>query len=497
METRGRPKNIDILYKQAQTDFTAYNLCVHNIGSTARWKASPFHHLLCQRVQRFIERESDAPYDILVINTPPQHGKSMTVTETLPSWYLGKYPENWVLEVSYNTEFAQRFGKRNKEKVEQFGGDIFGIELSKSTRGAEEWELSNNVGGMKSCGFNGGITGRKGNLIIIDDPVKSASEARSESYRNKIRNSWYQDIRTRTHPGSKIIVIMTRWHEEDLAGIMIDEETRIEVLNLPCECEEENDPLRRQIGDALCPEMGKDNKWLAEFKESYVSGQGIGAWYAMFQGRPVTEGGNIIKASWWKYYTLTQEFIDRCDELVMSVDAAFKDTGDPVAITVWGKKGADMYLIDLVNDRLDFTSTVKAIKGLKVIYPKIRQILIEDKANGSAIVSTLRSEIVGVIPIEPLGGKVARVNNVAYVIESGNVYLPDNKFFVKEFVMQCSAFPNGKHDDMVDSMSQALSRMVKHRHNEPKKVTPNIMDFFQKKPKTGDRVGKGEKVNVI
>lgn len=497
----GRPKNIDILYKQAQINFTAYNMVVNGVGRADPWKASPFHNYLCQKVQKFIEKPSSRPYEVLIVNTPPQMGKSVSLTETLPSWYLGHHPENTVIEISYNSDFAQKFGKRNKEKIEQFGGDIFGIRLSKNTKSAQEWELDNGSGGMISVGFGGSITGRKGNLIIIDDPIKNAAEAKSETYRNRIYDEWQQSIKTRTHPGSKIILIMTRWHEDDLAGRLLAEED-CEYINLPAECDSIDDPLGRKIGDALCPEIGKDNKWLAEFKESYVSGQGIGAWYAMFQGQPVTEGGNIIKKDWWQYYDLPNDldekrtFLNGMDELLMSVDAAFKDTGDPVCIQVWARKKANIYFVDMINDRIDFVQTIKSIVGMKKLYPQIRNILIEDKANGSAVIATLRSEIPGIIPIQPLGGKVSRVNDVTYVIESKNVYLP-NRRFTNEFVAQCNAFPNGKHDDMVDAMSQAITRMSKHRTHEYKKVQPGIMDFFGKgKPKT-DKAGRGEKVNVI
>jgi len=493
----------ETLYKQASLDFLAYNLVVHNVGKTEGWKATKFHTYLCEEVQKFVDTETTNPYDILIINTPPQHGKTITVTETLPSWYLGRHPERRVIEISYNSELSQTFGKRNKEKIAEFGEQIFGIHLSNETKSAAEWELTEG-GGMTSVGFGGSITGRKGNLVIIDDPIKNASEAKSETYRERIWNEWVQSVRTRTHPGTKIIVIMTRWHEDDLAGRMLAEEN-CQHINLPCECEDEDDPLGRKIGDSLCPEIGKDNEWMKIFKESYTSTDGVGAWYAMFQGRPVTEGGNILKSKWWGKYSTTgmpaditfpdkETMLKEMDEILMSVDAAFKDVNDPVCIELWGRRRAEFFLIDLINDRLDFVKTIKAIQGMKFTYPQTRQILIEDKANGSATIATLHSEIPGIIPIEPQGGKVSRVNAIQYVIESGNVYLPE-KPWVKEFVNQCSSFPNGKHDDMVDAMSQALTRMTKHKTHIPPKRQRTIMEFFGRtEPKSA---GKGEKINVI
>jgi predicted phage terminase large subunit-like protein len=147
---------------------------------------------------------------------------------------------------------------------------------------------------------------------------------------------------------------------------------------------------------------------------------------------------------------------------LISIDAAFKETknSDFVSIQVWGKRNADMYLLDNDTRRMDFPKTVQAIRDIRARYPNVRQILIEDKANGSAIISTLRHEIPGIIPILPQGGKVSRVNAVSHAIESHNVWLPRIAPWVDEFIEECAAFPTGKHDDQVDAMSQALNRML-------------------------------------
>ena len=485
----GRPTNFQVLEAQAQNSFLAYSILVHNAGKNDAWIPTKFHTYLTRTVQEFIETRSEKPYDILIINTPPQHGKSLTITETLPSWYLGKNPEHRAITVCYNEDFAQKFGRRNKEKVRDFGY-LFNIGLSSSTKSNAEWELDNEVGGMICRGVKSGIAGQKGNLIIIDDPIKNKEDAYSESYREAVYDEWAHSIKTRTHPGTKVILIMTRWHDDDLAGRMMKEED-CQVINLPCECEVDCDVLGRHVGDSLCPEIGKDNKWLTKFKSSYIKGEGSSAWYALFQGNPQIEGGNLIKKEWWQTYTLTPDFPKECDELLMSVDASFKDTNDPVAITVWGRKKEFYYLIDLVNDHLNFLATIETIKGLKNSYPQIKNILVEDRANGSAIIAQLRSQIPGIIPIEPFGGKIARVQQVSFAIESGNVFLP-NRPWVKEFIAQCSAFPNSRHDDMVDSMSQALSRMVFRHTREKKQEKP--FDYFRMMKKKEKR---GEVVNVV
>lgn len=444
-------------------DYAEYVKYVHN----GAWIKSRFHGFLCKYVQNFIERKTDAPYEILVIHTPPQHGKSQTITETLPSWYLGKNPEHRVIEISYNKDFAIRFGRRNKRKIVEYGKEIFGIEISKEASKTQEFELENHSGGMLSAGVGTSVTGQRANLLIIDDPIKNRAEANSKARRDLIYDEWLTTFRTRLAPHSKVILIMTRWHEDDLAGRLLDEEDNIKYLRFPCECEDENDLLRRAIGDSLCPDIGKDKVWLQGTKATMLSESGSMAWNALYQGRPTAKEGNIIERDWWQYYDELPEIAD----WVMSVDATFKDTeqSDFVAIQVWGKVGASLYLIDAVKKRLNFPSTIVEIRRLRAMYPKCMTTLIEDKANGSAIITMLRHELFGIIPVEPNGSKMSRVQAILGAIESGNVYLPRSKRFTNDFVDECSSFPNAAHDDQVDSMSQALNRLI-YQSGEKKAV---------------------------
>lgn len=243
--------------------------------------------------------------------------------------------------------------------------------------------------------------------------------------------------------------------EDDLAGRLIAAEPeKWDIVNIPCEAEE-NDILGRKVGDALFPEIGKGNDWLTEFKKSYMTAEGVTTWNALFQGRPTSIEGNIIHRNWFKFYDELPSIAYKC----ISVDATFKDnkTNDFVAIQVWGKKGPNYYLIDRMKERMDFPKTLSAISNLQNIY-RANVIFIEDKANGSAIISMLKKRFSGVIAINPEGGKIARVNAIAGIIESGNVFLPETRN-IQEFIQECISFPNAKHDDEVDAMSQALNRL--------------------------------------
>ena len=187
------------------TDYAAYCSYVHR----GMWTPSRFHKYLCYTVQGFLEEKTGHALDILIISTPPQHGKSITITETLPSWYLGRNPTHRVIEISYNEDFAQKFGRRNRFKIKEFG-EIFGIETAKSPDSNTEFELSNNIGGMISRGVLSGVTGNPANLMIIDDPIKTREEADSETTRDKIWDEWLNSFRSRLAPGAKVILIMTR-----------------------------------------------------------------------------------------------------------------------------------------------------------------------------------------------------------------------------------------------------------------------------------------------
>ena len=436
----------------ARRDYGAYLALTQGRG----WKETALSRYLARAVQTFLEADTGHAYDILLIETPPQHGKSTAVTETLPSWFLGRWPEKRVIVAGYSDEFAERFCRRNREKLQQFGSDLFGVAMGKVNR-STEFELAGHRGRMISRGLLSGITGNPAELLIVDDPIKTRQDADSPVIRDRIWEEWQNSLKSRFAAGAKVIVIMTPWHEDDLAGRLLRQEIHVEQLRLPVEAEA-NDPLGRAPGAPLCPELGKDAAWLRDFKRAYLDDPkgGARAWAALYQCAPRVEGGNLIRRSWWRRYDPGDA--PAFGTQVISVDAAFKggENNDFVAITVWGKAGTDYYLLDCLNRRLDFPGTLQAIRAMAKLYPEARAVLIEDKANGPAVIQTLQRELY-CIPVNPRGGKIARVNAVAPAIEAGHVFLPRQSPWVEAFVDQWTAFPAAAHDDMVDSASQALS----------------------------------------
>lgn len=464
----------EIKQELARKNYLEYVIYTHE----GRYQRAPHTEFIGDIIQRALDNkkkmltgEIPTQNQYIAINMPPRHSKSMTITETLPSYYLGHFPEDRIIEISYNDTFARKFGKKNKEKVRHYGESLFDIEIAKDSSAHDEWTLDNNIGGMISRGVLAGITGQGADLMIIDDPIKNREEADSENHREKIWDEWIDSFSSRLHPGAIVILILTRWHEDDLQGRLLNPEygkpLNWQVYNFPLEAEE-NDVLGREVGEPLWPE--RYGKSFIEERKRYPS-----SFNSLYQGRPTAQEGNMVKRDWWKRY----DTLPTLQRIIMSVDATFKDSdsSDFVSIQVWGKVGVNAYLIDRHKQRMDFPSTLSAIKDMKKRHSKITGIFIEDKANGSAIISMLRSHIPGVIPVNPKGSKQARVSAVSDYIRAGNVWLPKNEPWTNEFIDEWSAFPRGKHDDDVDSGSQALNKLFYYNadlqeEHDPDNPTP-------------------------
>lgn len=463
------------------------------------------HRYVCDCIQAFIEAKTDRALDILLLSIPPRSGKSYTITETLPSWFLGKNPTGNVIICGYEGTFAEGFSRRNRDKFNQYAKDIFRVEENPNIQGVAQWETA--AGGRcRAAGLKGGITGFGAELFIIDDPIKNQEMAESETVLAKIHDEMGPSVQSRIHPGGKLIVIQTRWVENDVIGYIQSNWSDYvwADINLPCECEDEaTDPLHRKLGDSLMGDhMGdfdlpqrirNDNIWLRSKKMLVCAGEGERVWNALYQGHPSAQNGNLFRDNWWKRYCRKIggvsedgcEYGSRIDIADMeytclSVDATFKktETSDRVAITLWGLSQKNAYLYKLINKRMGFTETVERIKRLCGEYPGIDQLIIEDKANGSAIIDTLKytDGIPPIVAVNPLGGKYSRAQAVSPFIAGGSVYIPvdfteserreiedDNHIETGygRFLYQMSHFPFAKNDDMVDSMSQALSRLIK------------------------------------
>ncbi len=433
--------------------------------------------MICEKLNKIATGETKR----LVILLPPRHSKSMTVTETFPSFFIGNNPHKRIIAVSYSSSLAKSFGRANKEKLWEFGEPLFGVKIPHDAASAIDWGLTGSRGGMLSTGIGGGITGRGADCLILDDPIKNRQEAESKVYRERLWHEWQNTLIPRLQPNGAVIIILTRWHEDDLVGRLLETEPENwDVLALPAEAEEK-DVLGRKPGDPLWPEFGFDREWIKTRKEEV----GSQAWNALYQQRPAPASGEIFQRHFWRFWCYPQQkgklkeitfgtskgYVsiegepapDDFEQVIQSWDMSFKDgvEGSYVVGQVWGRKGANRYLLDQLRAKLTFTETLRAVEELSAKWPEAHAKLVEDRANGPAVINTLKERISGLIAVNPQGGKEVRSYAVSPQVESGNVYLPHpvNSPWVWDFIEETVTFPHGASDDQVDAMTQALNWM--------------------------------------
>lgn len=416
----------------------------------------------CEVLASILQRVADGELKRVMVFMPPRHGKSQLATKLFPAYYLYRHPEKWVGINSYAAELAYTFSRANRDAYREMGGSF-----KDDANAVKNWETTEG-GGCWAAGVGGPITGKGFSLGIIDDPLKNAEEAFSDRIRTKQKDWYGSTFYTRAEADGAIVVIQTRWHEDDLSGYLLSQENEDDepeswhIVNfeaikeeaefkLPDTCTIESD--WRKPGEPLCPERFSLQKLLKIARKV-----GTLFWNALYQQRPSSLEGDLFKRSWWKFY---QQQPARFDQIILSWDCAFKETSksDYVVGQVWGQSEGAFYLLDQIRARMDINATLTAIETLSAKYPQAFAKLVEDKANGSAVIDLLKRRIPGMIAIEPEGGKIVRATAVAPFAEAGNVFLPHASIapWVHDFIEEFAAFPNAVNDDQVDACSQALN----------------------------------------
>lgn len=431
----------------------------------------------------------------LMVFMPPRHGKTWLVSNLFPAYYLRRHPKRWFALSSYGAQLAEINSSLARDYYTRGGGRLKG-----ETRAKQRWETLEG-GGLWAAGVGGAATGQGFDCGVIDDPVKSKAESLSETIRERDKRwygaTWYSRRQTKH---AALILQMTRWHSDDLAGALLaDEEVEPEHWHIvsfdalheerqqiyPVTCTVE--PDWRKPGQALCPERF-DEEALRKIKARPNSD-----WLALYQQRPVAAGGNVFKEEWWQFYDIIPP---KFHEVLLSIDCSFKDERDSdyVVMQAWGRVRADNYLLDQVRARLDFPATLAGTIAMVKKWPQASAKLIEDKANGPAVIATLRKKIGGIIPVDPEGGKLVRGHAIAPYVESGNFYLPapdianrraaewrevarkPNSWLSEEyvrgdwvsaFIAEHTNFPRGAYDDQVDATTQAGIRLVREKPTKP------------------------------
>jgi predicted phage terminase large subunit-like protein len=433
---------------------------------TARQTIPPFDRWLAETTPTYtwswphlryiraaLDQVTEGRIDRLMIFCPPRHGKSEMTTIRYPVWRLERQPDLRIIVGAYNQHLANRFSRRARRLAESR------LALDRERKAVEEWQTA--AGGVfRAAGVGGGITGQGGDLIIIDDPVRSREEAESEAYRERCWEWYSNDLYTRREPGAAIILIMTRWHEADLAGRILTSEDgpNWTVVNLPA-LAEAGDPLGRQPGAALCPDR-YDEPALAQIR----SVLGTYAFSALYMGRPVPAEGGMFKREWFDVVGAAPKAAQR----VRAWDrAATERDGDYTVGLLMARDGDGQYFVedvvrgqysDLAAERIiaQTAETDAARYGNVAIW--LEQ---EPGSSGKAVAQMTIRSLAGysVRAERSTGDKVTRAQPLAAQCEARNVKLVRGAWN-GAFLEELSTFPYGSHDDQVDAGSLAFTKLT-------------------------------------
>lgn len=465
-------------------------------------------------VDEALRKVYETPDSRLIISIAPQEGKSVRVAGDFPAWWLAQRPDARVIMGSYSSSLAARNGRQIRRRITDHD---LGIEIADDNGAVQDWTLKGYDGGVLSVGVGSGLTGRPADLLIIDDPIKDRKEADSDLHRDNTWDWWESTASTRLAPGAPVVLILTRWHHDDLAGRLMksdasqDEENpdslssdtfdeyqsdrplipfRWTILNIPAEADfdpnkGETDILGRQPGEFMVSARRRtQEQWQARKRSA-----GPHTWASLYQGHPTPGSGDMFPKEWSRYdHPLHVEMpngtciVPGAHEVVQSWDMTFKDTKgtDFVVCQIWARFGTDAYLVDMVRRRMGFNATVDAFLTITAKWPQAIAKFVEDKANGPAVINALQRKVPGIIPVEPEGSKLARAAAVSPFAHSGNVVLPSAEILpnVGHFLLEAEQFPSGAHDDTIDAYSQAINRILLHPLIDPSKEYQTLEDMF-------------------
>ncbi len=403
----------------------------------------------------------------LIVTMPPRHGKSQLGSRYFPAWYLGRYPDNRVILCSYEAGFAAKWGGEARDILNEHGQDLFGVRVSNETSARDDWRIEGREGGMITAGAGGPITGRGANLFVIDDPVKNARDANSQTVRQGIWDWWQSTALTRLEPDASVLVVQTRWHKQDLTGRLLGEDPedadddepddeRWEVLNLPAIAEGQGDALGRLTGEALWPE-----RWPAARLEKRKRRLGGYVWGALYQQRPTDPEGNYFKRSWFNVVPPERAprivRAVRCWDLAATLEGENGNSDPDYLAGVKIGQGEDQryYVLHVFAQRVSADGVEKTIQQFG--HSDGRDVAIRIEQEGAASGKIVKSHFermmdgwdcrfTGI----PRGTKFVRSGPFNAACERGDVVLVAGAWN-EPYLEELQSFPNGSHDDRVDA----------------------------------------------
>jgi len=392
----------------------------------------------------------------LIVNMPPRHTKSEFASVYYPAWMIGKFPKMKIMQVTHNAELSARFGAKVRNLIDSPEYKrIFGdVRLRADSKAKGRWE-TNHGGEYFAAGVGGSITGRGADLLIIDDP-HTEQDSLSKNAMERVYDWYSSGPRQRLQPGGSIVLVMTRWAQNDLTGYLIKNQK-----------EDKADKWRQISFPAILPSGNPvwPEYWTTEELEKVKASLPIRNWSAQYMQNPTSEEGAILKREWWVPWE--KEQLPPIQHIIQSYDTAFskKETADYSAITTWGiffneETGKQcIILLDALKGKYDFPE-LKAVAWDQYKYWEPETVIIEAKATGQPLLQEFRRQGIPAIDFMPSKGKDkhSRVNACAPLFEAGSIFYPEGERWAEEVIEECAAFPHGEYDDLVDSTTQALMR---------------------------------------
>ena len=415
--------------------------------------AGRHHYIIAEKLEQIARGEIKR----LIINMPPRHTKSEFASYLFPAWMIGRKPSMKIIQATHTTELAVNFGRKVKNllETEEYQEIFEDCELSVDSKASGRWDTKS--GGMYyAVGVGSNLAGRGGDLIVIDDPHSEQTAMSASGFENAWE--WYTaGPRQRLQPGGSIVLVQTRWSEKDMTGNLIRQMTKDSMAD---QWEVVELPAILPSGEPTWPEF-----WNREELEQVKASVPAYQWNAQYQQDPTAEELSILKREWWKVWD--KEEVPNLQYVIQSYDTAFskRETADYSAITTWGvfyplEIGGppNLILLDAQKGRWDFPELKEiALDQYKFWDPET--VIIEAKASGMPLTHELQNMGIPVVNFTPSRGndKLSRVHSISPLFEAGMIWAPEERW-AEDVIEECAAFPNGTHDDLVDSLTQALMR---------------------------------------
>lgn len=461
------------LHKQVKAELSRRNLSDFTNYTKPDFIEGWFNRIIAKELQQFYFDVMAGKQPRLIIQAPPRSGKSELFSRRFPAWAFGQNPNLQIIAASYSTDLASRMNRDVQRIIDSekyqgvfpettLNGKNIATVSGQSLRNSEIFEIVGHAGAYRSAGVGAGITGMGADIGIIDDPVKDAKEANSQTIRDAVWDWYTTTFYTRLSPKSGILLGMTRWHEDDLAGRLLREMAndgdQWRIVSFPAIAEEDEE--FRLEGEALHPER-YDLERLTKIKKAV----GSQAWNALYQQRPSSKGGDIIKGAWFKRYSV----LPRMKRIIITADTAqkTKQHNDYSVLLVAGV-GHDggVYALDLIRGKWEAPELEQKVSDVWNKYKSfgVHKVYVEDKSSGTSLIQNIqRKQRIPIEGVQVDTDKYTRVLGIQGYIESGYIYLPNDAEWIEDFIKECEAFTatdSHKHDDQVDAMVMAITELM-------------------------------------